>query len=307
MPTAAEVKAELKSNGIKGYSGKKKAELYEMIKMLPIASSRRLLGPRTPAAPAVIADSMRKYEEAKERAKAAFEKLSEKKKIPSGPLAGGPELEHLERHVRQRVAKAVGQRVAKAVEEEKEVKKTGEEEKEVKKTGGGSDSVPKYIKSLKVGDTITYGRSSGYMGDGGDSRDVGYEVTRPIVDILPRNKYAVKGEYNTSKNVVFQLSKGGLWLTHPTYQVYYINDTRYTEKIRDEEEEIEENLIRAHRRKVAQRQAEKEKEDWTKGTAQSLRRTIEEHFAKQNRYITGLTGATKERLIGIIRKYEILK
>jgi len=296
MPTAAEVKAELKSNGIKGYSGKKKAELYEMIKMLPIASSRRLLGPRTPAAPAVIADAMRKYEEAKERAKAAFEKLSEKKKIPSGALAGGPELEHLERHVRQRVAKAVGQRVAKAVEEEKEVKKTG----------GGSDSVPEYIKSLKVGDTITYGRSSGYMGEGGDSRDVGYEVTRPIVDILPRNKYAVKGEYNTS-NVVFQLSKGGLWLTHPTYQVYYINDTRYTEKIRDEEEEIEENLIRAHRRKVAQRQAEKEKEDWTTGTAQSLRRTIEEHFAKQNRYLTGLTGATKEKLIGIIRKYEILK
>ena len=83
MPTVAEVKAELKSNGIKGYSGKKKAELYEMIKMLPIASSRRLLGPRTPAAPAVIADAMRKYEEAKERAKAAFEKLSEKKKIPA--------------------------------------------------------------------------------------------------------------------------------------------------------------------------------------------------------------------------------
>ena len=81
MPTVAEVKAELKSNGIKGYSGKKKAELYEMIKMLPIASSRRLLGPRTSAAPAVIADSMRKYEEAKERAKAAFEKLSEKKKV----------------------------------------------------------------------------------------------------------------------------------------------------------------------------------------------------------------------------------
>jgi len=85
MPTAAEVKAELKSNGIKGYSGKKKAELYEMIKMLPIASSRRLLGPRTPAAPAVIADSMRKYEEAKERAKAAFEKLSEKKAKPANP------------------------------------------------------------------------------------------------------------------------------------------------------------------------------------------------------------------------------
>jgi len=107
MPTVAEVRAELKSNGIKGYSGKRKAELYEMIKMLPIASSRRLLGPRTPAAPAVIADAMRKYEEAKERAKAAFERLSEKKKIPSGALAGGPELEHLERHVRHRVKKVV--------------------------------------------------------------------------------------------------------------------------------------------------------------------------------------------------------
>jgi hypothetical protein len=83
MPTVAEVKAELKSNGIKGYSKKKKAELYEMIKMLPVASSRRLLGSRTPAAPAVIADSMRKYEEAKERAKAAFERLSEKKAKPA--------------------------------------------------------------------------------------------------------------------------------------------------------------------------------------------------------------------------------
>jgi hypothetical protein len=105
MPTVAEVKAELKSNGIKGYSKKKKAELYEMIKMLPIASSRRLLGPRTPAAPAVIADSMRKYEEAKERAKAAFERLSEKKKVKEvvkerTPHEAGTIEEYLERLVK---------------------------------------------------------------------------------------------------------------------------------------------------------------------------------------------------------------
>ena len=39
------------------------------------------------------------------------------------------------------------------------------------------------IKNIKVGSVITYGQPSGHMGDGGDSRDVGYTVSGKVLSI----------------------------------------------------------------------------------------------------------------------------
>jgi hypothetical protein len=93
-------------------------------------------------------------------------------------------------------------------------------------TAPASEKMPKIIRELKVGDNITYGQASGYMGDGGDSRDRGYTVVRKVTKLLGRNKYEVEPEYKGQDPVVFALNTSRTWLKDTNrnrLSVYRIN------------------------------------------------------------------------------------
>ena len=175
------------------------------------------------------------------------------------------------------------------------------------------DRIPKEIRDLKEGDTITYGQSSGYMGDGGDSRDVGYSVTRKILKVLGRGKYEVDSHYKGNKPEVFTLTDDKNWLrdvNRGRLGVYEINgkgkddisgdrfQTKWLEELRDRED-------KERRSKKQAKAAEKEKEDWTTSPKQTLINLIDAHFAAQGKRMSNLGTATKPKLIEIIRKYKI--
>lgn len=68
---------------------------------------------------------------------------------------------------------------------------------------------PKVIKDLKVGGKIVAGKASGYMGDGGDSRDVGYQKTFKVVE-HSKGVYTCDDVDNRKRK--FKLTSDKTWL-----------------------------------------------------------------------------------------------
>ncbi|NDB84830.1 MAG: hypothetical protein EB127_19295 [Alphaproteobacteria bacterium] len=195
----------------------------------------------------------------------------------------------------------------KEVKEEKKEEVKKEEVKEEKKEAGKPRTpkreIPEYIKSLKVGDKITYGQSSHYMGDGGDSRDVGYSVTRSVIKVLPRNQYEVEGRYS-DQTEKFGITPDGLWLKHLPYsyfKVYSINGTTPSKDL--ESKQAEYSIMKS--RSIREKHAEKTCIDWRNSTSNELRNMIEQYFGARGKRMTNIGTAKKEKLIEIIEKYKI--
>jgi len=166
-----------------------------------------------------------------------------------------------------------------------------------------SEIIPEVIKKLRVGDTIVYGQESGYMGDGGDSRDVGYTIRGKVLRLLGNYTYEVEGRYSDSEPMIFKLDSTGEWLKDKrNYQnVYQINNVNRPTKRSDASlarEKAVEDKKRADK-------AAKVKEDFTKATKLELRRKIEKFFSEKGRRLTNLGTASKEKLLEVIKKYEI--
>jgi len=202
------------------------------------------------------------------------------------------------------------EKVEEVVKEEKkeEVKEEKKEEvKEEKKEAGKPRTlkreIPEYIKSLKVGDKITYGQSSHYMGDGGDGRDVGYSVIRSIIKVLPRNQYEVEGRYS-DQTEKFGITPDGLWLKHLPYsyfKVYSINGTTPPKDL--ESKQAEYSIMKS--RSIREKHAEKACIDWRNSTKYELQNMIEQYFSARGKRMTNIGTAKKEKLIEIIEKYKI--
>ena len=195
----------------------------------------------------------------------------------------------------------------KEVKEEKKEEVKKEEVKEEKKEAGKPRTpkreIPEYIKSLKVGDKITYGQSSHYMGDGGDSRDVGYSVTRSVIKVLPRNQYEVEGRYS-DQTEKFGITPDGLWLKHLPYsyfKVYSINGTTPSKDL--ESKQAEYSIMKS--RSIREKHAEKACIDWRNSTKYELQNMIEQYFGARGKRMTNIGTAKKEKLIEIIEKYKI--
>jgi hypothetical protein len=174
---------------------------------------------------------------------------------------------------------------------------------------------PEVVKNLKVGDNISFGQSSGYMGDSGDSRDVGYSITRKVTKVLGRGKYEVEPHYSGQDPIVFAVNADKTWLRDTNYNRLTVNAINgVSEK---QAEKAEGAFMAAYKQQkryddtIAKRSARyaKVKEevtaDWTKGSKAQLVGIIEGHLAKQGKRMTNLGTATKPRLIEIIRKYKI--
>lgn len=164
--------------------------------------------------------------------------------------------------------------------------------------------IPDFIKNLKVGDTIVYGQSSGYMGDGGDGRDRGYTLHKKVLKVLGRGKYEVETQYAGNKPEVFAITSDGEWLrdtNHGRLTIYRINGHDKPDGQSDAAYAREQALA-AKKRAGA---AAKVEEDWTKGTKKQLVDMIDKHFAAQGKRLTGHKTADKDKLIEIIRKYKI--
>jgi len=169
--------------------------------------------------------------------------------------------------------------------------------------------VAPYIKSLEVGDMITYGKSSHYMGDGGDSRDSAYSVTRPITKVLPRGEFMVKDRYEGNADNKFKVTPSGLWLkdTKNYFEVYGVGGQNLTAAIRDKNRDMDWEVRQTKRIARAEKQEAKEEADWTKSTAGTLRATIEKFFYDKGQRMSNISTAKKDKLIEIIRKYKILE
>jgi len=171
------------------------------------------------------------------------------------------------------------------------------------------DSIATYIRNIKVGDTITYGKSSGYMGDGGDSRDVGYSVDGKVLKLLGSNKYEVEPRHSGNQPVIFVLDDDDQWLRHNEngYQVYYINKTRSLPYYPPAtfERALANGFKRIAQKKSSAKKSADKEADWTKSTKDELITIIQEHLAKDGKRLGGVSTATKPKLIDYIRKNKI--
>jgi hypothetical protein len=169
--------------------------------------------------------------------------------------------------------------------------------------------ISEVIRNIKVGDIIAYGQSSGYMGDGGDGRDVGYTVRRPVLKVLPRGKFEVGPEYTGNDPEVFKINEDGDWLVDTNrgrLQVYAIDGHGPPS---DEEASARASARHAARfdKREAKRAAAVESKDFTKLSKAQLIAAIEAHTAKKGTRVRGLSTASKPKLIEFIREHKILE
>jgi hypothetical protein len=164
-----------------------------------------------------------------------------------------------------------------------------------------------------VGDDITYGQSSGYSGDSGDSRDTAYSVTRRVLEIPKKNVFIVGTQYQGNKPEKFVFDDRNIWLRDTNYgrlDIYTINGVRQSAFMKTAEYEAlkekadEKYAADYYRRQAADR--EKKLADWTLETADRLREIIQSFFRQKGRRMTNLATAKKRALIEIIKKYKIL-
>jgi hypothetical protein len=168
-----------------------------------------------------------------------------------------------------------------------------------------SEIVPDYIKNIKVGDTITYGQPSGYMGDGGDSRDVGYTLTRKVLKLLGNYTYEVETQYQGNKPEIFKLDNTGEWLRdtrNNRLTVYRINDTERPDEMSDAAFARQEAI----KNKKRDDKSAKFQADYTKGTRTDLVRMIERFMSAQGKRLSNLKTAPKDKLLELIQKYNVV-
>ena len=181
-------------------------------------------------------------------------------------------------------------------------------------TAPKTDIIPDIIRNLKVGDPIVYGQSSGYMGDSGDSRDVGYAIQRRVVAVLGRNRYEVEPQYPTNKPEIFAINTWKDWLKDTNYnrlQVVRINGVTKREQQEKEpfltawRSHLRDKSVTEKAKVTEQRKAERVKTDYTKATAGVLRGIIEQHLAKEGKGLRGISTATKAQLLKFIADRKI--
>ena len=170
------------------------------------------------------------------------------------------------------------------------------------------DVIPQILKELKVGGTVVLGKSSGYMGDGGDDRDVGYSF---VSRVLTKKGYIMEvtpkyGHDSLKLNISSDLD----WLrSSDGYSVYSINGVSESNLKEGFSGAVLTELGARYRlqmfHKALKQKAEKVKLDWTQGTKNDLVRIIQGHFEKEGKHMRGLTTASKPMLIDIIKKYKI--
>ena len=164
-----------------------------------------------------------------------------------------------------------------------------------------TEVMPEFLKNLNVGDTITFGRSSGYMGDGGCAgQDCGYSVTRKIISKWGNKRFHTEPRYPGNEPEVFTVNNIGNWLrSKGGYSVYSVNG--------NDEPKITEaahaRLIAADIAKEAKKE-EKKVADWTKRTKGELLDIINTHLAKSGKRLRGVT-AKKEKFIDFIKTHNI--
>jgi hypothetical protein len=175
-----------------------------------------------------------------------------------------------------------------------------------------SEIVPDYIKNIKVGDTITYGQARGYMGDGGDDRDVGYTVTRKVLKLLGNYTYEVETQYEGNKPEKFRLDNTGEWLRDTNYgrlTVVKINNTYQPEEM-SEAALARRTAVRTKRQsdkdKRAIEKAAEFKEDYTKGSKTDLVEMIKKFMSARGKRLTNLNTASRKDLLMLIQKYNIV-
>jgi hypothetical protein len=172
-----------------------------------------------------------------------------------------------------------------------------------------ADVVAPVILELKPNDTVVLGKYSGYMNDGGDSRDVGYSFRSKVVSVSKTGKtivVTVTPQYKSNDNIKLTSGADG-WLHAKagSYNVFEINGQEndgFQKLIRDRlASEV------SFREDTKRREIQKAKvaEDWTKMTAYELKELINTELEKRGKVARGLSTAKKPALIEYIIKVGI--
>jgi hypothetical protein len=167
--------------------------------------------------------------------------------------------------------------------------------------------IPAYIKNIKVGDTIVYGKSGGYMGDGGDSRDAaGYQVNGKVLKVLPRNQFEVSPRYTGNDPEIFGLNTDRNWLKAKGgyYEVFSINGlTRAKAVPREAEEAAAEAAMKKKAEKSAEKAAKKAEEGITeKSSRADIIAAINVLLKPKGKRIAEGTAAKKPMLLDYYKK-----
>jgi len=165
-----------------------------------------------------------------------------------------------------------------------------------------TEVMPEFLKNLNVGDTITFGKSSGYMGDGGCAgQDDGYAITRKIISKWGKRRFHTEPQYPGNEPEVFTVNRIGDWLNHKYYSVYDVNGNSEPKKIT----EAAIARLTAVENAAAEKKEAKKVADWTKRTKGELLDIINAHLAKSGKRCKGFSTAKKQQFIDFIKTHNI--
>jgi hypothetical protein len=174
-----------------------------------------------------------------------------------------------------------------------------------------SELYPDVVKNLKVGDKIAVGQHSGYMGDGGDSRDVGYTFTSTITK-KDKGRFIGTPRYSDGQPLVFTKyidnAYGLGWLRTAYYEVFAINGVSREKESRNMERQAKiSQYVRGQYAAKSAAHSAKVAEDYTKMTSKELRDAIEEKLKTEGKRLTNLGTAKKALLLKAYEKYVLKK
>lgn len=193
---------------------------------------------------------------------------------------------------------------------------------------------PPLVKELKVGDILNNARSGGYMGDGGDSRDVGYSYTGKIVKInkdhtifdvesnkhkhspkiervslmpspyhggkvqLGKDRWDIPG----SKNFRLSTERGGGYTFISTI---YRNKEEYDQYEQPLQDYFDSKKEARSNKDAEKRDALKESKNYEKMSKDDLLRIYQKWSNANGKILTNMGTATKDKLIELIKKYNM--
>lgn len=173
------------------------------------------------------------------------------------------------------------------------------------------DIIPPLILKLKVGDVINANRSSGYMGDGGDGRDVGYTL-KFVIKSINKDHTEFKVEHRQEKYTVkfkpdkqlylYSIGSPYSW-TLPNASV----DGLYTSLAEKKEYTSRQRMASAlsYEKYLNKQRNLRESKNYEKMTADQLMSIYKRWSQTEHKKIRGITTLKKPQLIEIVKKYNM--
>lgn len=177
---------------------------------------------------------------------------------------------------------------------------------------------PPLVKELKVGDMLNNYRSGGYMGDGGDSRDVGYSYKGKIVKINKDHTiFDIESQKHrepemvrasliySSGRVILGKDMWGIPGAKNAYGGIMRNQREYEEYFQPLVDYFESKDAGKKDKAQEKKMALKESKDYEKMAKDQLLRIYNKWSEANGKAISNIRTAKKDKLIELIKKYNM--